>query len=69
MLNFLQEVVMFSMFAHLLYIMWQVYWEMGAPDATVPDAWEKSLSTSYNMNTPMNLTSTGLVYLSVSYEE
>lgn len=42
---------------------------MGAPDATVPDTWEKSLSTSYNMDTPMNLTSTGLVYLSVSYKE
>ena len=28
---------------------WQVYWDLGAPGATVPDSWPDQLSTDINM--------------------
>lgn len=34
---------------------WQVYWDLGVPGATVPDAWPDKLSTNINMKTPLNL--------------
>ena len=28
---------------------WQVYWELGVPGATIPDKWPSQLSTNINM--------------------
>jgi hypothetical protein len=33
-----------------------VYWTLGEQGAKIPDHWPSNLSTSINMNTPMNLT-------------
>jgi hypothetical protein len=38
------------------YIVWlQVYWFLGNPDATIPAKWPDSLSTQFNIKTPMTL--------------
>ncbi|XP_054289745.1 5'-3' exonuclease PLD3-like [Macrosteles quadrilineatus] len=46
--------------------LFDVYWMMGADGAQVPAKWPKSLSTVYNKDSPMNLSSNGLIYLSSS---
>ncbi|XP_046660069.1 5'-3' exonuclease PLD3-like isoform X2 [Homalodisca vitripennis] len=46
--------------------LFDVYWMMGAEGAQIPDKWPDSLSTPYNEETPMNLSTNGLVYLSSS---
>jgi hypothetical protein len=33
----------------------QVYWFLGNPDAEIPTKWPDSLSTHFNMETPMTL--------------
>jgi len=34
---------------------WQVYWDLGADGATVPDTWPRDLSTTINMKSPLRL--------------
>jgi len=34
---------------------WQVYWDLGADGATVPDTWPSDLSTTINMKNPLKL--------------
>lgn len=39
------------------YIVWlQVYWFLGNPDAKIPAKWPDSLSTRFNIETPLTLT-------------
>jgi len=39
---------------------WQVYWELGVPGATIPDKWPSQLSTNINMKTPIELVKSSL---------
>nr|CAD7577065.1 unnamed protein product [Timema californicum] len=37
----------------------QVYWFLGDPKAVIPPVWPSNLSTSYNVDTPMNISFNG----------
>eukprot|EP00088_Acartia_fossae_P004470 TRINITY_DN11916_c0_g1_i12.p1 TRINITY_DN11916_c0_g1~~TRINITY_DN11916_c0_g1_i12.p1 ORF type:complete len:505 (-),score=109.62 TRINITY_DN11916_c0_g1_i12:929-2443(-) len=46
---------------------WEVYWELGRPGATVPDSWPKQLATTINAKSPLELENPSLsVWLSSS---
>uniref|UniRef100_A0A914RPM1 PLD-like domain-containing protein n=1 Tax=Parascaris equorum TaxID=6256 RepID=A0A914RPM1_PAREQ len=36
--------------------LFDVYWQMGAPNKELPSSWPDDLSTSYNSNNPMDVT-------------
>lgn len=47
----------------------EAYWALGVPNATIPEPWPDSYSTIYNAETPLQLQLNGTpasVYLSVS---
>ena len=49
----------------------EVYWYLGNPDATIPKKWPASLATSFNANHPLASTFNGTMtqtYLSVSLQ-
>lgn len=49
--------------------MFEVYWALGVPNATIPSPWPERFSTTYNKESPLGLTLNGTearVYLSVS---
>lgn len=49
--------------------MFEVYWALGLPNATIPSPWPERFSTSYNKERPLELMLNGTkasVYLSVS---